>query len=78
VQNLIKITLKAARVNSNLNLLEAAAKFGINKDTLWKYEKDSTNVPRTFLIQIESVYGIPLDNIFFGDVSEFFRKINPA
>jgi transcriptional regulator with XRE-family HTH domain len=78
VQNLLKITLKAARVNSNLNLLEAAKKFGINKDTLWKYEKDSTNVPRTFLIQIESVYGIPLDNIFFGDVSEFFRKSDPA
>ncbi|WP_262481728.1 helix-turn-helix domain-containing protein [Bacillus sp. CH30_1T] len=75
---LLKITLKAARVNSNLNLVEAAEKFGINKDTLWKYERDSTNVPRTFFIQIEGVYGIPVDNIFFGNVSEFFRNMSTA
>ncbi|MEK4669186.1 helix-turn-helix domain-containing protein [Niallia sp. FSL R7-0271] len=75
---MLKITLKAARVNAGLKLTEAADLFGINKDTLSKYEKDSTNVPRKFLISIEDVYQIPLDHIFFGQQSEFFRKSKTA
>lgn len=70
----ILITLRAARVNAGLKLSEAAEKFGINKDTLSKYERDSTNVPRKFFTKIEEVYKVPLDNIFFGVESEFFRK----
>lgn len=71
---MVKITLRAARVNSGLKLVDAAKMFGINKDTLSKYEKDSTNVPRTFLIKIDQIYKIPVENIFFGKQSEFFRK----
>ncbi|MBO0961489.1 helix-turn-helix transcriptional regulator [Neobacillus sp. MM2021_6] len=74
----MKITLRAARVNAGLKLTDAAALLGINKDTLSKYEKDSTNVPRTFLINVEKLYQIPLDNIFFGPQSEFFRKFKTA
>ena len=33
------ISLRAARVNRNLTLLEAAEYLKINKDTLTKYEK---------------------------------------
>jgi len=68
------ITLKAARVNVGLKLTEAAELFGINKDTLSKYEKDSSNVPRTFFINIERHYKIPVENIFFGPQTEFFRN----
>ncbi|GIN73994.1 hypothetical protein J14TS2_44690 [Bacillus sp. J14TS2] len=74
----MKITLKAARVNAGLKLVEAAELFGINKDTLSKYEKDSTNVPRSFFIKIEQFYRIPVENIFFGPQSEFFRKSKTA
>lgn len=75
---MIKITLRAARVNAGLRLVEAAELFGINKDTLSKYEKDSTNVPRSFFVQIENIYGVPLNNIFFGQESDFFRKLKSA
>ncbi|MFI8493323.1 helix-turn-helix domain-containing protein [Peribacillus butanolivorans] len=71
---MIKLTLRAARVNAGLKLIDAANLFGINKDTLSKYEKDSTNVPRTFLEKIEVLYNIPVEHIFFGEQSEFFRK----
>lgn len=71
---MVKITLRAARVNCGLKLVEAAKLFGINKDTLSKYEKDSTNVPRTFLIKVEAIYKIPVEHIFFGEQSEFFRR----
>ncbi|MGE6379021.1 helix-turn-helix domain-containing protein [Peribacillus muralis] len=71
---MIKVTLRAARVNTGLSLIEASKIFGINKDTLAKYEKDSSNIPRSIFIQIEEIYKIPVDNIFFGQQSEFFRK----
>lgn len=70
----MKITLRAARVNRGLTQSEAASEFGIHRDTLWKYELDSSNVPRRFMLQVEKVYGIPLDYIFFGKESEFFRN----
>lgn len=75
---MLKITLRAARVNAGFTLVEASKKFGINKDTLLKYEKDSSNVPRKFFIQIEEIYGVPVDNIFFGNESDFFRKLKTA
>lgn len=74
LENKLLITLRAARVNAGLKLVDAAEKFGINKDTLSRYEKDSTNVPRTFLLKVEQIYKVPLDNIFFGKESEFFRN----
>jgi transcriptional regulator with XRE-family HTH domain len=67
----MKITLKAARVNIGMTLKEAAALFGINRETLSNYESDSTNVPRTFFIRIESVYGIPVEYIYFGKQQEY-------
>lgn len=72
---MIKITLRAARVNAGLKLVEAAGRFDINKDTLSKYERDSTNIPRSIFIGIEKVYGLPVDFIFFGIESEFFRNL---
>ncbi|WP_286892930.1 helix-turn-helix transcriptional regulator [Thermobacillus sp.] len=69
----ILITLEAARVNTGLTIAEAAPLFGIHRDTLWKYEQDSTNVPRTFMIRAEEVYGIPAKHLFFGKKSDFHR-----
>jgi transcriptional regulator with XRE-family HTH domain len=67
----MKITLKAARVNIGMTLKEAAALFEINRETLSNYESDSTNVPRTFFIRIESVYGIPVEYIYFGNQQNY-------
>ena len=62
---MLKITLRATRVNAGYKLIEAAKEFGINKDTLSKYEKDSSNIPRKFFIKIEEIYKIPVENIFW-------------
>lgn len=74
MEKIIIITLRAARVNAGFTLIKAAELFKINKDTLSKYEQDSTNVPRSFFAKIENIYGIPVENIFFGKQSDFFRK----
>lgn len=72
-KDVLQLTLEAARVNCGYNLTEAAEKLGVHRDTLWKYEQDSTNVPRTFMLKVSEVYGIPNDYIFFGVKSDFFR-----
>jgi transcriptional regulator with XRE-family HTH domain len=72
---MVKITLKACRVNCGMTLKQASQHFGIHYETLSNYENDSTNVPRTFLIKIESVYGIPNENIFFGKQEEFLATM---
>lgn len=70
-----KITLKAARLNLGFTLKEAAKLFDIHYSTLSNYENDSTNVPRTFIIKAESVYGIPSENIYFGKNQDFINQM---
>ncbi|WP_438349902.1 helix-turn-helix domain-containing protein [Paenibacillus sp. FA6] len=67
------ITLRAARVNSGMTLMRASSSLGINKDTLSRYERDSADIPRSLLVNIQRLYGVNGDNIFFGCESEFFR-----
>ena len=75
VNRLPQITLKAARVNIGKTLKEAASEFGIHYETLSNYEADSTNVPRTFFIKLEAVYGISTENIYFGKYAEYIAAL---
>ncbi len=68
-----KITLRAARYNAGLTLREAAKAFGIDKDRLTRFERDSTDIPRSILMMIPEIYSYPIDNIFFGIESDFIR-----
>lgn len=70
----MKITLKACRVNCGLTLKQASVHFGIHYETLSNYENDSTNVPRTFFIKLEEVYGIPTEFIYFGKLQDFLEE----
>ncbi|TDM35228.1 helix-turn-helix domain-containing protein [Macrococcoides canis] len=69
------ITMRAARVNAGLSQFEAAKQLGINKDTLWRYEKDNSNLSRNVIEKIENLYKIPSNNIFFGLESEYIRNL---
>lgn len=62
----VKISLRAARVNAGLTLLEAAEKLGIGKDRLIKWENNPGLVNSIYQAKIQEVYGLPLDCIFFG------------
>ena len=63
---MIKISLKAARVNSGLGILDAAPKIGVGKDTLIKWERNPEIVSPIFQKKISEVYKLPIDMIFFG------------
>lgn len=59
------ITLKAARINTNMTQREAAERLGISPDTLRKYEAGET-FPTVLTIQkIESLYGLTYNDINF-------------
>lgn len=75
MNRLPQITLKAARVNIGKTLKEAASEFGIHYETLSNYEADSTNVPRTFFIKLEAVYGISNENIYFGKYADYIAAL---
>ena len=61
-----KISLKAARVNANLTLINAAKQLGIGKDTLIKWEKNPDRVQPRYQQIISEVYSMPIDTTFFG------------
>ena len=63
---MIQISLKAARVNAGLTLLEAAKKLGIGKDRLMRWEKNPGKVLPCYQRVISDVYKMPIDYIYFG------------
>ena len=68
-----RITLRAARVNAGLRLIDAAERVNINKDSLSKFERDSSDIPRSTMVALCDLYKYPGDNIFFGIESDYFR-----
>lgn len=71
-----KITLQAARVNVFMNQEEAAKELSISKATLQNYESGTT-VPNWDMVkQMEKLYNIPADFLFFGE--ELRLKRNKA
>jgi len=62
---LVRITLKAARVNQGLTQKEAAEKLGISKDTVYNYEKGKTFPNEQMIKKMEKLYNVGYDNLIF-------------
>ena len=60
-----KISLRAARVNANLTLDEAADALHTTKQTLINYEKGVTSPTVDKLIEICHLYGVRIESISF-------------
>ncbi len=71
----MQITLRAARVNRGLSQVEVAKIIGKNKDTINRYEKNSSKIPRDTIVKLLDLYGFSHDDIFFGKESDFIEKI---
>lgn len=57
----MKISIKAARVNANLTITEAAGKLGVCVSTLSGYENGAV-IPRADMMEKMAVlYGIPIE-----------------
>ena len=76
---MIKISLKAARVNSGLGILDAAPKIGVGKDTLIKWERNPELVSPIFQKKISEVFFWNITRIKFYKrkvVTETYAKTN--
>ncbi len=62
-----QISLKAARVNARLTLINAAKAIGIGKDTLIKWERNSGLVNPIYQKKISEAYSCPIDKIFLDN-----------
>lgn len=62
----LKITLEAARVNAGYSQKKAAKLLHIDPHTLRNWEKGKTSPPLKKVEEIEILYGIDKDNIFFN------------
>ena len=61
----MRITMKAARVNRNLNQAEAAKLLGISRKTLQNYEAGASFPDIPILKRIESLYKVSYSDIIF-------------
>lgn len=65
MENVIRMTLKAARINRNLSQKEAAKALKVSNKTLWNWE-NGLSVPKADKIgPICELYKVPYDNLIF-------------
>ena len=63
----MKVTLKALRVNANMNQKEVACKLGVAPATLISWEAHKTYPSVLQLNQLCSLYSCTMDDIFLPD-----------
>ncbi|WP_167630688.1 helix-turn-helix domain-containing protein [Listeria valentina] len=71
----VVLTLSAWRENAGLTIEEVSKKVGKHKNTIMKYERDSSRIPHDLLRKLSILYQAPMDNIFLGKKYELIRKI---
>lgn len=64
-ENIMGMTLKAARINKGLTQKEAAEKIGISVFTLGNYERGKSYPDVPVIKSIESVYDVSYQDIIF-------------
>lgn len=62
---MLKITIRAARVNAGLQQKDAAEKLGVSNKTLGKWENGETFPPADKIPVICELYGVSYDNLNF-------------
>ena len=62
---MVKITIRAARVNAGLSQKEAADRLGVSNKTLGNWEKGITFPPADKISAICELYGVPYDMLNF-------------
>lgn len=58
-----KITLRAARINANLNQSDVAAELGVSAESVANWERGKVPLKATTLVRLCQLYGVPIDNI---------------
>ena len=62
---MLKISLRAARINAGYTQKEASAHLGISNKTLTNWEKGITFPPTNMILKICKLYKVAFDNLNF-------------
>lgn len=65
------MTLAALRKRMQLTQSEVAQKIGVTRETIMRWEKDSSDMPAKYMFVFSDLYKYPLNGIFFGDSIAF-------
>lgn len=68
-----RISLKAARVNANMEQREWAENIGVSVATVINWEKGNTEPTLSQLRKISELSGVPMDFIFVPDKSNLIE-----
>lgn len=70
----LQISLTAARVNANLTQEAVAKIMNVDRSTVRRWERGEKVPDFDKTKELSHIYGIPLDNIFFGNKSRKKRE----
>ena len=62
---MLKISIRAARVNAGLSQKEVAGYLGVSNKTIGSWENGTTFPPADKIPEICELYGVPYDNLNF-------------
>ena len=62
---MVKLSIRAARVNVGLSQKEAAERIGVSNKTLGNWENGTTFPPADKILVICELYGVSYDNLNF-------------
>lgn len=65
------MTLAALRKRMQLTQSEVAQRVGVTRETIMRWEKDSSDMPAKYMFVFADLYKYPLNGIFFGDSIAF-------
>lgn len=72
------MTLASLRNRVRMTQTEVADKIGVTKDTVVRWERDSSNMPIKFMFIFSDLYKYPMDGIFFGDSIAFSDSLKES
>ncbi len=62
-------TLASLRARAGLSLKDASAALGLSRQTLARYEADSSVAPAGFITQAAEFYGCPTSQLYVGNAA---------
>lgn len=65
------MTLAALRKRMQLTQLQVAKELGVTRETIMRWEKNSSDMPVKYMFAFSKIYKYPIDGIFFGDSIAF-------
>jgi len=70
----MKVTVKQARILSDMTQGDASQVLGVHRHTYMKYEKNPGLMPLDKAFKFAEIVGMPFDDIFFGGDSTNRRE----